>query len=447
MKRVLAFALLLICFVGHARPQSPNVVIFLADDLGYGDVGCYGAPDIKTPHIDRLAREGVRFTDFYANGSVCTPTRCALMTGRYQQHIGGLETAIPPGAKQLGLPAQEKTIADLLRGVGYATAISGKWHLGYKPEMMPNAHGFDHFFGLVSGNHDYFSHKENNGEADLFLEGQPVEIKGYSTHLITEYALKFLEQMKSKPFFLYVSFNAPHFPAQGPEDASVKPERSSWNRGTRATYIKMVEEMDKGIGKVLDQLERDKLTTNTLVVFMSDNGGTTLSRNAPLNKGKASLWEGGIRVPCVARFPGKIPAGNEIHQVGITMDWTATIAKLAGAKTPRNRDFEGIDLMPLISGQSKQVGRTLFWRSVNFDFTKLYRAVRDGDWKYIESYNGKGTFLYNLANDLGEKEDLLARNPEMASALKKKLDQWEKQMDPPYSIAEPSVKSKESPAK
>ena len=442
MKRVLALAFFAICFAVCGKSSPPNVVIFLADDLGYGDIGCYGAPDIKTPNVDRIAHEGVRFTDFYANGCVCTPTRCALMTGRYQQHIGGLETAIPPGAKNLGLPAQEKTIADLLHGVGYATAISGKWHLGYKPEMMPNAHGFDHFFGIVSGNHDYFSHKENNGEADLYLEGKPVEMKGYSTHLITEYALKFLEEIKSKPFFLYIPFNAPHSPFQGPGDSDVTPQRSNWNKGTRATYVKMVEEMDKSIGQVLDQLDKDGLSTNTLVIFMSDNGGAGLSRNAPLSKAKASLWEGGIRVPCVVRFPGRVPAGFESSQIGITMDWTATIAKLAGAKAPAKRPFEGVDLLPFISGTHKNLERPLFWRSVDFSFRKLYRAVRDGDWKYIESDNGKESFLYNLADEIGEKENVISSHPKVAMALKKELDQWEKKIDPPYYIAEPAVKPK-----
>jgi arylsulfatase A len=187
-------------------------------------------------------------------------------------------------------------------------------------------------------------------------------------------------------------------------------------------------------------LDKDGLSTNTLVVFMSDNGGATLSRNAPLSKGKASLWEGGIRVPCVARYPREIPAGYETHQVGITMDWTATIAKLAGAKAPATRPFEGMDLMRSISGKQRDIERTLFWRSVNFSFVKLYRAVRTGDWKYIESYDGKETFLYNLANDIGEKNNVLAATHKLA--LKKKLDEWERKVDPPYYVVEPTVKLK-----
>ncbi len=433
--------LLLLSFateISAAPNAKPNVVFILADDLGYGDLSCYGAPDIKTPNIDRLAKEGVRFTDFYANGCVCTPTRCGLMTGRYQQRIGGLETAIPPGAKHLGLPQPEKTIADFLRHAGYATAISGKWHLGYKPETLPNAHGFDHFFGLASGNHDYFTHKENNGEDDLYDEGKPVEMKGYSTHLITDRALKFLDEIKSRPFFLYVPFNAPHAPFEGPDDENKKPDIHTWNKGSRETYAKMVEEMDRGIGKILDALDQNHLTENTFVIFESDNGGASLSRNTPLAKNKGTLWEGGIRVPCLARFPGKIPAGTETHQVGITMDWTATIAKLTGAKPPENRPFEGIDLLPLISGSGKNISRTLFWRNVNFSFVKMFRAVRDGDWKYIENYKNGEKFLYNLAEDIGEQKNISTENSEIAEKLKAKLDQWEADVDPPLYPAEPS---------
>jgi len=457
MKACLIFVLLALGFAGElfAAPKiQPNIVFILADDLGYADLSCYGATDIKTPNLDRLANEGVRFTDFHANGCVCTPTRCALMTGRYQQRIGGLETAIPPGAKHLGLPPQEKTIATLLRQTGYTTALSGKWHLGYQPEMMPNAHGFDQFFGLISGNHNYFTHRENNDEADLYLHGQPVEMEGYSTHLITEHALKFLNRsaadilpkaandkttsQKYKPFLLYVAFNAPHFPFQLPSDKKHEITKAEFGKGSREIYAGMVEEMDKGIGKILEALDRDGLSGNTLVVFASDNGGSNYSRNFPLAKGKSTLWEGGIRVPCIARFPGRIPAGTESDQVGITMDWTATIAKLAGVKAPKNRSFEGIDLLPILSGQRKNVKRTLFWRSVDFAFVKKFRAVRDGDWKYIENYANGEKFLYNLTNDIGETENTATQNAKLTAALKKKLDQWEEDVDPPLYQAAPS---------
>lgn len=413
-----------------ATAPRPNVVFILADDLGYADLSCYGATDIRTPNIDRLAKEGVRLTDFYSNGPVCTPTRCGLMTGRYQQHIGGLEWAIPPAKKHLGLPAQEKTIAQMLRKVGYATALSGKWHLGYTPDRAPNAHGFDRFFGLLSGNHDYFTHRENNGEPDLYLDNKPVVMEGYSTHLITLHALEFLNAMKDKPFFLYVAFNAPHFPLQGPDDAARQVTLKEWAQGSRETYVKMVEAMDTGVGEILAALDRDGLTRNTLVVFASDNGGDRYSRNGPLAKGKGQLWEGGIRVPCLARSPGHIPSQKVSRQAGITMDWTATIAKLAGATPPKDRPFEGIDLLPILSGKSHVRQRTLFWRRVGPDFVKTHRAVRHGNWKLIEDTKGK-VFLYHLGLDISETTNLADAEPARVAKLRKLLDGWEAQMEPP----------------
>lgn len=417
--------------VGRAdEVRRPNIVFILADDLGYGDVGCYGGPDIKTPNIDRLAKEGLRFTDFYANGPVCTPTRCGLMTGRYQQRIGGLEWAIYPGVKRLGLPPAEKTIARLVKDAGYRTALSGKWHLGYTEDRAPNHHGFERFFGLLSGNHNYFTHKEPNGEADLYRDSKPVEMKGYSTHLITEHAVQFLEEIKDKPFFLYVAYNAPHFPVQGPEDASVEIARENWSKGKRDTYVNMVESLDEGVGKLLAALKKHGLDENTLVVFTSDNGGWSLARNAPLSSEKGQLWEGGIRVPCLARFPGVIPAGKDTPQVGITMDWTATIARLARVESPRDRAFDGMDLLPTLSGKQAQKPRTLFWRRVDQTATKTHRAVRDGDWKYIDSTRGE-QFVYDLSKDIGEKENLAAKLPDRAAAMKKLVDQWEKDISPP----------------
>jgi arylsulfatase A-like enzyme len=412
--------------------QKPNVVFILADDLGYADVGCYGATDIRTPNIDRLRSEGVKFTDFYANGPVCTPTRCGLMTGRYQQRIGGLEWAIHPGMKGMGLPDREKTIADLLRDGGYATGMSGKWHLGYEKKFRPMQHGFEHYFGLLSGNHDYFTHRESNGEPDLWLGDRPVEMDGYSTHLITQYALQFMQEMKDKPFFLYVAYNAPHFPYEGPSDRGMKFEKKEWPiKGSRKTYIEIVEEMDKGIGQILAALDRDGLANNTLVVFASDNGGITYSHNGPLSHKKGDLWEGGIRVPCIARLPGVIPAGSESKQVGITMDWTASIAAMAGVLPPKDRTFDGIDLMPILSGKSPEVARTLFWRRVDPKETKTHVAIREGNWKYIQTLENKEQYLYDLSSDIGEKSNLAMAMPQRCTDLKEKITDWEKQISPP----------------
>lgn len=425
-----AFVAAFLSIATAAEKSRPNILFILADDLGYADLGCYGATDIRTPNLDRLARQGARLTDFYANGPVCTPTRAALMTGRYQQRIGGLEWAIPPGAKHLGLPAQEKTIVHLLRESGYATALSGKWHLGYTEDRAPNHHGFDRYFGLLSGNHDYFTHRENNGEADLWLDGKPVVMEGYSTFLIKDHALKFLDETKEQPFFLYVAFNAPHFPLQGPEDGDKQVTLKNWSQGSRETYARMVEAMDASIGEILTALDKRGLAKNTLVVFTSDNGGSIQSRNTPLAKGKGQVWEGGIRVPCIARWPGKIPAGKISHQVGITMDWSATFLNLAGAKPQKNRALDGMDLLPILTGNQRGKRRTLFWRRVGPNWVETHRAVRDGNWKFIDEPNGK-QYLYDLANDIGEKNNLATEQKSKAGRMKKLIDKWEGQVDPP----------------
>lgn len=416
--------------IGAALPAAPpNFLFILADDLGYGDLSCYGAHDLHTPHLDQLAREGVRLTDFYANGPVCTPTRAALLTGRYQQRLG-LEWALPPEQAHLGLPPDEPTLARRLRQRGYRTALAGKWHLGYTPERAPNAHGFERFFGLLGGNHDYFTHRNRNGQPDLWRDTQPVQMEGYSTHLITRHAIEFLEAMRERPFFLYVAYNAPHWPIQGPDDASRQITFKNWTAGTRETYVKMVEALDTGAGQILAALHRLGLETNTLVVFTSDNGGDRYSNNRPLSQGKGTLGEGGLRVPCIARWPGKIPAGTVSAQVGITMDWTATMLRLAGVRPPRERPLDGRDLLPVLSGERRPFQRTLFWRRVGPNGVQTHRAVRDEDWKLIESRDGT-VRLYDLPRDIAETDDLAATQPTRVARLRKLLDRWEAEVGPP----------------
>jgi arylsulfatase A len=263
-------------WIQAAEVERPNLIFILADDLGYGDIGCYGCPDIQTPHLDRLAADGVRFTDFYANGAVCSPTRAAFLTGRYQQRIG-LDNALYYQEMGRGLPAEGETVADGLRGAGYVTALIGKWHLGYDEGRRPLEQGFDYFFGLLGGNHHYFAHMDRIGVDDLWLGNEAIEREGYTTDLITEEAEVFIEKHRERPFFLYLSHAAPHFPWQGPGDAGkdIRPKDQSWQTGDRATYVAMVERMDEGIGRVLEAIDASGLRERTLVVFTSDNGGHT----------------------------------------------------------------------------------------------------------------------------------------------------------------------------
>ncbi len=414
-----------------ARRQRPHIVLILADDLGYGDVGVYGCPDIRTPGIDGLAAQGVRFTHFYASAPECTPTRAALLTGRYPQRVGGLECAIGIGnvgryddavrlraRNDLGLPAAETALARMLKGAGYATAITGKWHLGYEPKFHPHRHGFDYFFGPLGGAVDYFRHTEPEGEHMLYRGEQPAQAKGYLTDLIADEAVgQIKERDKSKPLFLYVPFTAPHDPYQGPDNESPRP--------ARATYAAMVERLDRGVDRILRALEAEGLADNALVIFTSDNGGARWARNAPFSRGKGTTFEGGIRAPCIARWPGALPRGAVTDRAGITMDLTASIARVAGAQPPAGRPFDGIDILREVQNGGPARPRTLFWRLRRGDRTR--RAVRDGSLKYVSETEGDKTeeHLFDLERDPAERTDLLQSRAADADRLRAKLAGWE----------------------
>jgi len=429
--RILSCAGLFAVGVVAQSPARPNVVFIMADDLGYGDLGCYGAPDIRTPNIDRLAREGVRMTDFYANGPICSPTRYGFMTGQYQQR-GGLEYALYYQEMNGGLPPGGRTLGTDLQQSNYSTALIGKWHIGYNPDRAPNQQGFDDFMGLLGGNHHYFEHIDRLGVGDLFQDEVPTSRPGeYSTDLFTGEALGYLRQKHTEPFFLYLSYNAPHFPFQGPDDGDLEilPKSKEWSLGTRARYVSMVERLDEGVGTVLDELEKLGLAKNTLVVFTSDNGGDPRGRNLPLQGLKGSVWEGGIRVPCIARLPGRIELGSTSAQVGITMDWTASILRLAGAKP---RDLDGIDILPILTGERNEVNRTLFWRRVPEPVrpnVESWRAVRQGTWKLLQDPD-QVPALYDLSSDISEQNDLAKRNPDLVAHLLRELDRWEASLPP-----------------
>jgi len=421
---------------GPAQDAPPNLLFILADDLGYGDVGCYGCPDIRTPHLDRLAADGVRFTDAYAGGAVCSPTRAAFVTGLYPPRTG-LENAIYYQQKGTGLPVGEPTLATRLRKAGYATGLVGKWHLGYDDGRRPMQQGFDHFFGLLGGNHHYFTHVDRIGVHDLWRGDKPVTQPGYTTDLLTEDAVAFLRRHREEPFFLFLSHAAPHFPWQGPDDADrlVEPKHKSWQTGDRETYVAMVERMDHGIGRVLDELQRLGLARRTLVVFTSDNGGHTHSRNAPLRDGKATLWEGGIRVPCIARWPGVIPPGRVSRQVTITMDWTATFLALAGRRGAP-ADLDGIDLTAALKDPEKRTPRTLFWRRVKGPHrlnVREQRAVRDGRWKLLVEPDGS-TMVFDLEEDPAESRDRAGERPDLVRRLRDRLDRWNQRMPAPEPV-------------
>jgi len=416
------------------KSERPNVIVIMTDDMGYADLGCYGSRDIKTPHIDRLAAEGLRLTNFYSNGPVCSPTRAALMTGRWQQRVG-LEWAIYPGQKDPGLLVSETSLARMLKDAGYATAMTGKWHLGYKSEFGPNAHGFDEFFGLLSGNIDHYSHREVNHEPDWYENTTPVDVEGYSTDLITDRAVAFLRRDREhgKPFFLYVAYNAVHWPFQPPGKPGDVRTRETWFAGTRREYAAMTEAVDAGVGKILAALEERGDTEKTLVIFTNDNGGERLSDMGPLFHHKATLWEGGIRVPCLVRYPGVLPAGNVSEQPAITMDLTATVLAACGVSPPPDRKLEGINLLPLLAGKAPPATRTFFWRIQRPE--RNQRAVRNGHFKLVRD-SGYDQ-LFDLSADIGERHDLSYQHPEKAAELRRLLDEWEAEMakeKPAFSV-------------
>lgn len=385
-----------------AQPGPPNILLILADDLGYGDLSVYGGW-IQTPQLERLAREGVRLTDFHASAPICSPTRAGLLTGRYQQRAGipGVVYADPQNpVHHHGLQPGEITFPKLLRERGYATALMGKWHLGYLPRYHPARHGFDFFRGYLSGNVDYFSKVDQAGSYDWWHDEQAVQEEGYVTHLITAHALEFIEKHRDRPFCLYVAHEAPHYPYQGPQDRAFRSVGSSQVRQDlapeqiRRAYRSMVVEMDRGIGQILDRLAELGLQERTFVFFFSDNGATRQGSNGLLRGYKGQLWEGGHRVPALARFPGQLPADGVCSQLAISLDLMPTILALARVEPPEGHRLDGINLLPFLRGEEPARERTLFWEFRG-------RAMRQGPWKLLLDEPGlEGPALYRLDKDL-----------------------------------------------
>ena len=419
--------------VAQPRPARPNVVLIITDDMGWADLGSYGAPDVKTPNIDRLARQGVRFTDFYANAVLCSPTRAGLISGRYQQRYGVEMALSAPGEVpgERGLTAAPTSLPRLLKTAGYATALVGKWHLGFTPETSPGAHGFDWFWGLKGGYHDYWQHTDSRGALDLWENDVPVRDSGYTTDLITSKAIGWIGRHAREPFFIDVAFNAPHWPYQRPDVPSVARKNArplgpaDSATSTRADYVSMVERIDRGVGEIVTALEQHGLTRNTLVIFTNDNGGDWLSNNAPLFNRKWTVWEGGIRVPAIMRWPGRIPAGHVTGQVGITMDLTASVLAATSSLVPADAHPEGVNLLPHVEGRAPVSERTLFWRT-NVG-NRTMKAVRQGDYKLVVDANQ--LLLFNVRRDPGERTDLAKSETPRVRTLRQLIVAWEADVD------------------
>jgi arylsulfatase A-like enzyme len=419
--------------------MRPNFVFILADDLGYADLGCYGGRTKCSPSLDRLAREGLRFTQGYANSSVCSPTRFALMTGRWQHRLrGGADEPIRSSARgdaTLGLPPAHPTLPSLLRDAGYATALVGKWHLGFPPHFGPLKSGYEEFFGMLSGGMDYHTHRDTAGIHDLYDNETEVHRKGYLTDLITERAVRFVKRERSAPFLLSVHYNAPHWPWVTRSDAAESRRIEKiyhFDGGSLATYLTMIRQMDEGIGRILAALKKTRLERNTLVVFTSDNGGERFSDTWPLVGKKMDLLEGGIRVPYIVRWPAKVKAGGVTKQTAITMDWVATFLDAAGVAPHKDYPLDGMSLLPILRSPSKTRDRDLFWKMLFRD----QKAMRSGSWKYLSVEGNE--FLYDLSKDERERANYARRVPEIFSLLKEKYSAWEAQLpkhpDATYSV-------------
>ena len=428
-----------------APPRRPNIVYIVADDLGYADLGCYGGRPGRfgavSPQIDALATGGLRFTQGYANSPVCSPTRFALMTMRWHYRLrGALDEPInsrSQGSTTLGLPPEMPTLPGLLREAGYRTALVGKWHLGFAPHFGPLKSGYDHFYGVMAGGVDYFSHCSSTGEHDLFDGDTPCHDIGYLTDLITERALRQLDQWapatpaaaaKPAPFFLSLHYTAPHWPWETRDDAhlgsALHRRIAHLDGGNVHTYQRMIHHMDEGIGRLVERLRERGLLQDTLIVFTSDNGGERFSDNWPLVGGKMDLTEGGIRVPWVAHWPAGIAPGGVSTQHCLTMDWSATMLALGGAQADPAHPLDAVSLAAVLRDPAATFERPMYWRMLH----RGQRALRLGDWKYLR-VDGHD-YLFNLADDERERANRAAREPERLARMRQQWRDWNAQFPP-----------------
>jgi arylsulfatase A-like enzyme len=436
--------LALVAFTLAAQAVPPNILLIVSDDQGYPDLGCIGTRSILTPNLDRLAAEGVRATSFYVTWPACTPSRGSVLTGRFPQrnglydmvrndmvnyghHYTAEEYALSP-EMTLGLDPREKTLGDLLHSAGYRNGAVGKWDMGQARRYLPLQRGFDFFYGHGNNGIDYFTH-ERYGIPSLFRGNARTEAdKGtYATDLFLRESLRFLEESAGRPWFLYLAFNAPHgasnFDKEGvqvPDEWLAKYADAKLNDKLKHYYA-AVTCMDHAIGEILHRIDQQKQTENTLVIFLSDNGGSGNGGNPPLRGAKSTMWEGGLRVPFIARWPGRLPAGKVTDEFLTSLELLPTIAAATGAKPDPGLKLDGFDMLPILQGKAASPRREMFWQR------RSDKAARVGNWKWIAAEKASG--LYDLSNDLGETHDLSKEKPELAAKLKTRFESWRAEMD------------------
>jgi len=438
---------------GSAEKRPPNILLIVSDDQGYHDLGCYGSDEIKTPHLDRLAAEGVRLTDFYVTWPACTPSRGSLLTGRYPQRNGTYDMfrndkvdydyLYPPGEYVVswemvgGMDTREVLIPKVLGRAGYVSGIFGKWDLGQLHRFLPLQRGFDEFYGFTNTGIDYWTHDRYGVPSMRCNNTRTDEDKGtYATDLFAREALRFIRDRKDEPFFCYVPFNAPHGASnlerprpgvQAPVEyirkhyGSYDPNEPHSRAAKRKRYMAAVTSMDETIGQMLDLLDEQGLADNTLVIFFSDNGGSGVADNAPLRGGKSQMWEGGLRVPCIVRWLGRIPTGTVCREFLTSLEVFPTLVRAAGGRLPEGVVLDGFDMTDILAGRQKSPRSEMFWER------RGDRAARVDNWKWIES--ARGTGLFNLTEDIGEQRDLSQQKPDMLRRVKERFVAWKRRMD------------------
>jgi arylsulfatase A-like enzyme len=409
------------------RDRRPNILVIVADDLGYAELGCQGCKDVPTPHIDSLATNGIRCTQGYVSCPVCSPTRAGLLTGRYQQRFGHEFNPGPArrASEEFSLPATETTLPERLKKSGYVTGMVGKWHLGYTDKSTPTRRGFDEFFGFLGGAHSYVDARAD--AANPILRGsERVDEKEYLTDAFAREAVAFIDRHQKEPFFLYLAFNAVHNPLQA--SAKYRERFKDIKDDKRRNFAGMLSAMDDAVGAVLQKLRKSDLEENTLVVFVSDNGGptqATTARNDPLNGRKGQVLEGGIRVPFLVQWKGRLPAGKVYDRPVIALDIAPTALGAAEVKLSDDARLDGVNLLPYLSGKSNgKPHEALYWRFGE------QAAIRKGDWKLVKTGEGAGQ-LYNLAEDIGEKTDLAAKKAEVVKELEAEWQRWNAELQKP----------------